>query len=549
MSRNTLLIVVSIALTTLSAGAGAAQDIYADLVAGIYSKDFTPAGGSLRAQVGAVSVLRGQDGGWTTDGVDSSYWTQSVSGFLDSSEAHDYFGYSLAVGDFNGDLKPDLAIGVPGETVSSQPGAGLVHVVYATMDGSIDDEVWHQDNGLQGACEMYDSFGESLAVGDFNNDGYDDLAIGVPGEDVLSPVVDEAGAVAVIYGSASGLTSVGDELWYQSASGVAGMSEAWDEFGYSVAAGDFDGDGYDDLAIGVPGEDVQSNTIANAGAVHIVYGSSSGGLNTSRDHILTQGNLRSPSSDEPDDHFGSSLAVGDFNDDGYDDLVAGAPEEDFLSADDAGMILVCYGDSDGLGTELAVPYHQGTTNLEDDLEDNDAFGEVLATGDFDGDGYDDLAVGVPWENVSSANNAGVVHVLYGSAGGITTHEDDLWYQNNSGLLGMSEPGDLFGYALASGDWDRDGFDDLAIGVPWEDFSSGGSNKIDAGTVHVLFGSTGGVTTRDTVLSLDYPSVEGTAEAGDHFGAALASMPPIGIQVYDICLFCDGFESGDLSHWD
>ncbi len=135
------------------------------------------------------------------------------------------------------------------------------------------NQIWHQDiDGVEGGSEALDNFGASLAVGDFDGDGKDDLAIGVPGEDIGN--IASAGAVNILYGTNNGLTVTGDQIWHQDIDGVEGGSEAFDNFGASLAVGDFDGDGKDDLAIGVPGEDI--GNIVSAGAVNIIYGSDSG---------------------------------------------------------------------------------------------------------------------------------------------------------------------------------------------------------------------------------------------------------------------------------
>ena len=87
---------------------------------------------------------------------------------------------------------------------------------------------WTTDFGGQGA-EAGDVFKDSLACGDFDGDGFDDLAIGVPGEDIGAVV--DAGAVNVLYGSGSRLTASGDQLWHQGVAGVVGGAEAGDLFG------------------------------------------------------------------------------------------------------------------------------------------------------------------------------------------------------------------------------------------------------------------------------------------------------------------------------
>ena len=107
---------------------------------------------------------------------------------------------------------------------------------------------------IVGGSEPSDLFGAAITLGDFNGDGFLDTAIGVPGEDVAGVI--NAGAVNVIYGSASGLTGgvtqIENELWHQNSPLVPDAIETNDQFGKAVAAGDFNGDGIDDLAIGIP---------------------------------------------------------------------------------------------------------------------------------------------------------------------------------------------------------------------------------------------------------------------------------------------------------
>ena len=111
---------------------------------------------------------------------------------------------------------------------------------------------------------------------------------------------------------------------------------------------------------------------------------------------------------------------------------------------------------------------------------------MLATvmGDFNGDGFDDLAVGSPYEDVGTKSDAGAVNIIFGAPAGITTAGNRWIHQDSAGIAGVAGPGDRFGWALAAGDFNGDGFDDLAIGVPGEDVSS----KIDAGAINIIFGA-------------------------------------------------------------
>ncbi|HET9558119.1 MAG TPA: integrin alpha, partial [Actinomycetota bacterium] len=138
---------------------------------------------------------------------------------------------------------------------------------------------------------------------DFNGDGFDDLAVGAPGEAVGS--LFSAGAVNVLFGSADGLVP-GADLFFQGSGGVGGTAETGDGFGVAVTQGLFNDDDFFDLAVGVPGEAVGS--VAGAGAVNILYGSAGG---------LTGGPLFVQDNPETNDSFGFSLAAGDFDGDTF----------------------------------------------------------------------------------------------------------------------------------------------------------------------------------------------------------------------------------------
>jgi FG-GAP repeat len=138
---------------------------------------------------------------------------------------------------------------------------------------------------------------------DFNGDGFADLAVGVPDEDVGT--ITNAGAVNVLYGSGTGLSAAGNQLWHQDSGGILDGAEADDIFGWALAAGDFNGDGFADLAVGVPGESV--GTISFAGVVNVLYGSGSG-LSATGNQLWHQDRSGVADVAEADDHFGLGLA-------------------------------------------------------------------------------------------------------------------------------------------------------------------------------------------------------------------------------------------------
>lgn len=496
------------------------DDGYADLAVGVPYEGVDTIGSA-----GAVNVIYGSGSGGLTPSGDQ-IWHQDSAGMVDVAEGGDNFGYALGVGDFDGDGFADLAIGVPHQNVGAAYDAGAVHVMYGAYSGltAVGDEVWHQDSaGIQEMPEDDETFGLALAVGDFDGDGYDDLAIGVPRENVGA--IEEAGAVNIIYGSPSGLTATGDQVWHQNSSGIQGTAEEHDFFGCSLAAGDFDHDGRDDLAIGALYEDVDG--AENAGAVNVIYGAE-GGLTATGDWYFHQNNPIILDTAEQGDHFGYALTSGDFDGDGYADLAIGVPGEDLDGKYGVGAVNVVFGSGSGLGITGNQFWHQDVTGTQNAAEDGDSFGWALAAGDFDRDGCDDLAVGVPWEDLGSTDDTGAVHVFYGAETGLTYVGDWFFNQSVADMLDSAEEDDFFGRALAVGDFDGDSYADLAIGVPGEDLDT----LRDAGAVHVLCGSSGGLSaTGNEFYHQDSPYIEGLAEVDDSFGYALASVPPKAHKVY------------------
>jgi hypothetical protein len=413
--------------------------------------------------------------------------------------------------DFNGDGYGDLAVGAPYKDVSSQARAGTVLEVEGGIGGiTTAASLWHQDAGLLGSCEEEDQLGNALAVGDFDNDGYGDLAIGVPFEDVGS--ISNAGIIHVVRGSSSGLTPVGDQLFDQGDATTGSEPEPDDRFGLALAAADFNGDGYDDLAVAAPFESI--GTVVSAGALVVMYGTSSG-LDAGGSQWITQAS--SDGSSEEGDYFGRALAAGDFDNDGYADLAVGAPGQTVGSEAEAGVVNVFWGSPSGLvdgpGDDQ---WHQNRGSILGGCEDYDSFGRALAAGDLDGDGYDELIVGVEGEDIGAVVDAGLVHVIFGSAAGLTDVGNRYYTQNNIGD-DQCETLDFFGASLTVGDFDRDGYDDLAVGVPWEDWN--GSE--DAGMVQVLFGSPAGPEEAQSIAQSDLSSGAGN-DPYDQFGFALAA---------------------------
>ncbi len=399
-----------------------------------------------------------------------------------------------------------------------------------------------------------------IAKGDFNGDGFGDLAIGIPNEDTPAGTTD-SGAVIVIYGSANGLTTTSStvpaaQFWSQNATGVPGPSQAGDHFGAALASGDFNGDGFSDLAVGVPGKNIVVGgvTFHHSGRVVIIYGSSAGLTTTNTAvpparrfdfGILGSGHISGG------EQLGSALAWGDFNGDGVGDLAMGAPHAPLTlpclqlglfvvntTFSDSGKVWVVFGKKPGglstSGEQFLDEIRTGQLQPADvpcgSFFTGEHFGAALAAGDFNGDRITDLVVGVPDIGFGQNNNiaqAGEIALNFGSASGFGAFINGGPRVVLDGYGSASPPtaGDRYGSVLAAGDFNDDGVSDLAVGVPRK---AVGSANPGAGAVHVRYGQFFFGLSETTPMqfwtqNLLFPGDPiNRSEAGDGFGFALAA---------------------------
>jgi len=403
-------------------------------------------------------VLRASAGG---------YVELSAAASLLGQDPGDLSGWALAgAGDVDGDGLNDLLIGLP-DADGAGIDAGCVHLVPGRDSG------WAVDLQL-GAASMASYCGEAVldqagwsvaGVGDADGDGLDDLLIGAPYNDEAGSA---AGQVYLIAGS-----EFTPGPWQPlgiaaSASFLGEAAPSW--AGYAEAgAGDANGDGLDDLLIGAP--DFAAGFVST-GAVYLVLGRTSGWtLDTSladAESILW--------GDWPHDQAGTAVAgAGDVDGDGFDDLLIGAPsngEVDYLS----GKAYVVFGRAAGwpVGEYLGLAAGAGFLGREE----GDRAGHSLAgPGDVDGDGLDDLLIGVAAENPEYGDRA-VAYLVFGRMSGWLP---DLSLASADVVLTVEESEQYVALGGA-GDVNGDGLADWLVGTPQSEEAAD-----EAGQAHLLLG--------------------------------------------------------------
>ena len=413
------------------------------------------------------------------------------NGFIISAERDDNLGYSVSdAGDINGDGIGDLVIGSPLSDPDDKSNAGVTYLLFGSKEGfdlTLNPSTLGTKGFVINGDQAGDQSGRSVSnIGDINGDGVDDLAIGAP----FSGINGDIGAAYIIFGSKqSNYFSNPIELSDLGSKGLTIKgSNSGHNAGWAVSgAGDFNGDGINDLLIGATNPSDNENGID--GESYVIFGKRGFSSTIDLSNIGLNDGLKIIS-DYPNNLGYSVSDAGDINQDGKDDLIIGAPYAD-TNGNNSGSSYVIYGRR--IDTENPITDNTINVSLLDSNNDFTGFtinGQdkdqsgffVSKAGDINGDGIADLIIGARNGNPNNKEFAGRAYVVFCKEGdmGDNFNLSDLNGSNGFTINGIGAL-DNAGWSVSDlGDINDDGIDDIIIGANNANSSYGQS--------YVIYGS-------------------------------------------------------------
>ncbi|QOJ24926.1 MAG: FG-GAP repeat protein [Gammaproteobacteria bacterium] len=437
------------------------------------------------AKAAIDDFLKGNINLYSLDGSNGFRLTESI--------VSDYPNYKVSsAGDFNGDGFDDVMIGVENSDsdIDSLGSSNLVsdaaYIVFGKNSGfgaTLDLSNLNGSNGfrIDGInANVSNDFSISNA-GDINADGFDDLVIGTT---LYGPDSGYSGNAYVLFGKAAGFNASLDLSRLDGSNGfrVNGLAVAEDPGNFVSSAGDFNGDGFDDMILGSP--------VAHSS--YLIFGKASG-----FDAVLNLTHLNADKGFRLDGiATGDTVnTAGDVNGDGFDDLIISAPYAD-LNGESSGSSYVVFGKAEGMNESLDLSSLDGSNGfrLDGEAAGDHAGYSISTAGDVNGDGFDDLIVGAPGVDPNDSS-----YVVFGKASGFSAvlGLSSLDGDNGFRLDGEREFSGAGSSVSGIGDFNGDGFDDLMIGAPNAD-----PDGFRVGASYIVFGKESGFSASLNLSSLD-----------------------------------------------
>jgi hypothetical protein len=439
------------------------------------------------------------------------------------AEADDNAGTSVAALDLNGDNIDDIVIGARGADGlnNTRNSCGEVHIIFGKSNlpelidlNTTNASLVHSDHEIYGP-DLYDQLGESIDVGNVDGDNYEDLLLGVYsgfGKNNQAPL---AGEAYVVFGNSTGSfgdytdlnTSVEDLVIYG--------NDTMDSAAKSVCLGDLDDDGLDDIIISAPESSGYNNSNVSVGEVYIIYGDTRDNLNktgtTKREwdlntepaNVILWGLNKTET-------LGSSLAVGNIDNDNYNDILIGVVDgagPPGSGKTNTGKVYLYYGTPRATEDSVNVNLTYDNVTMIFGAEIQDGTGYEVASADLDNDNFSDIIIAAPsGDSIGNQRiDGGDVYVIYGMDRATLGDVIDLNYFDNTystkhydKVIFGRRFNDELGRAMVINDINNDGRLDLNLVAPKGD----GYNlkPYNTGNIHVIFGKPS--LTNDNVILLD-----------------------------------------------